>query len=302
MYSLIQLLRPKHWFKNVFVLFPLLFSGALWTPNVWTSVLICVFATACFCSWSSAVYILNDISDIESDRQHPRKCNRPIASGAVSIPTGIIVCILLVLIPFAALTGLYFLREEFQKQVLYFSIVGAAYLTNSIIYDFWFRKQALLDVFSIALGFVLRILGGCAIILAVPSQWILICGWSMALFMGFGKRRMECVEADSEYRSSLQIYSPQFLDVLLGVTATCSLLSYMLYTVSQDTVNLHGTSCLIYTVPFVFYGIFRYLLDSMSGKHDGPVDAIASDKPLIICIILWLATAIGILYFFNMRV
>lgn len=296
MFSLIQLLRPKHWFKNVFVLFPLLFSGALWTPNVWTSVLMSIFATACFCFWASAVYILNDISDIESDRLHPRKCKRPIASGAVSIPTAITFFVLLVLIPFAALAGLYFYREEFQKPVIYFSIVGAAYLINSVVYDFLFRKQVLLDVFSIAFGFVLRILGGCAILLAVPSQWILICGWSMALFMGFGKRRMECslTDDEEEYRSSLQVYSPQFLDVILGVTATCSLLSYMLYTVSQDTVNLHGTSCLIYTVPFVFYGIFRYLIDSMSGKHDGPVDAIISDKPLIVCVLLWLATIIGI--------
>ncbi|MBR5710872.1 MAG: UbiA prenyltransferase family protein [Thermoguttaceae bacterium] len=302
MYSLIQLLRPKHWFKNVFVLFPLLFSGALWTPNVWTAALLSIFATVCFCSWSSAVYILNDICDRESDRQHPRKCNRPIASGKISIPVAITIFILLILVPFAALAGMYFYREEFQKPVVYFSIVGAAYLCNSFVYDFLFRKQVLLDVFCIAIGFVLRILGGCAILLAVPSQWILICGWSMSLFMGFGKRRMECVGADSEYRSSLQIYSSQFLDVLLGVTATCSLLSYMLYTVSSDTIALHNTSCLIYTVPFVFYGIFRFMLDSMSGKHDGPVDAIVSDKPLIICIILWLATAIGILYFFKMRV
>ncbi|MBQ6614865.1 MAG: UbiA family prenyltransferase [Thermoguttaceae bacterium] len=159
MYSVIQLIRPKHWFKNVFVLFPLLFSGALWTPNVWMSVLMSVFATACFCSWASAVYILNDISDIESDRQHPRKCKRPIASGAVSIPTAITFCVLLVFVPFAALAGLYFFREEFQKPVFYFAIVGAAYLINSILYDLLFRKQVLLDVFSIALAFVLRILG-----------------------------------------------------------------------------------------------------------------------------------------------
>ena len=296
MYSLIQLIRPKHWFKNVFVLFPLLFSGALWTPNVWTSVALCVFATACFCSWASAVYILNDISDIESDRQHPRKCKRPIASSAVSIPFAIALCVLLVLLPFAALAGLYFFREEFQKPVFYFTIVGAAYLINSILYDFLFRKQVLLDVFSIAFGFVLRILGGCAILLAVPSQWILICGWSMSLFMGFGKRRMECslTGDEEEYRSSLQVYSPQFLDVILGVTATCSLMSYMLYTVSPDTIAFHNTSCLIYTVPFVFYGIFRYLIDSMINKYDGPVEAITSDKPLIVCVLLCLATVIGI--------
>ena len=103
MQILIQLLRPKHWFKNVFVLFPLLFSGALWTPGVWTSVLLSIFAAACFCLWASAVYILNDICDVESDRQHPRKCNRPIASGKVSIPTGIIISIILAVIPFAAL-------------------------------------------------------------------------------------------------------------------------------------------------------------------------------------------------------
>ena len=296
MRTLILLLRPKHWFKNVFVLFPLLFSGALWAPNVWTSVLLSILATSCFCLWASAVYILNDICDIESDRQHPRKCNRPIAAGKVSIPAGVIFSIILVLIPFAALAGLYFYREEFQKPVFYFSIVGGAYLTNSVLYDFLFRKQVLLDVFSIALGFVLRILGGCAILLAMPSQWILICGWSMALFMGFGKRRMECVGADAEYRPSLQIYSPQFLDVLLGVTASCSLLSYMLYTVSSETLAIHNTVCLIFTVPFVFYGIFRYLIDSMSGKHDGPVDAIISDKPLIVCVLLWLATVLIIIY------
>ena len=296
MQTVIQLLRPKHWFKNVFVLFPLLFSGALWTPNVWTSVLLSIFATACFCLWSSAVYILNDVCDAESDRQHPRKCHRPIASGAVSIPTAITICVILTLIPFALLTGLYFYQSELQKPAFYFAIVGLAYLLNSVVYDFLFRKLVIIDVVSIAFGFVLRILGGCAVLLAVPSHWILISGFSMSLFLGFGKRRMECSVSgiEAQYRSSLQRYSVKFLDVLLGITAACSLLTYTLYTISPDTVKLHNTAWLICTVPFVFFGIYRYFKDSVSGRYDGAVEAITSDKPLIVCVLLWLATVIGI--------
>ncbi len=296
MQTVIQLLRPKHWFKNVFVLFPLLFSGALWTPNVWTSVLLSIFATACFCLWSSAVYILNDVCDAESDRQHPRKCHRPVASGAVSIPTAITICVILTLIPFALLTGLYFYQREFQKPAFYFAIVGLAYLLNSVVYDFLFRKLVIIDVVSIAFGFVLRILGGCAVLLVVPSHWILISGFSMSLFLGFGKRRMECSVSgiDAQYRSSLQRYSVKFLNVLLGLTAACSLLTYTLYTISPDTVELHNTNFLVCTVPFVFFGIYRYFMDSISGQYDGAVEAITSDKPLIVSVLLWLATVIGI--------
>lgn len=301
MQTVIQLLRPKHWFKNVFVLFPLLFSGALWEPNVWMSVMLSVFATVCFCLWSSAVYILNDVCDAESDRQHPRKCKRPIASGAVSIPTAIAICVILTLLPFAALAGLYFYQGEFQKPAFYFAIVGLTYLLNSVVYDFLFRKLVLLDVVSIAFGFVLRILGGCAVLLAVPSHWILISTLSMAMFLGFGKRRMECSVAgiDAQYRSSLQRYSVKFLNVLLGVTAACSLLTYTLYTVSPGTIELHKTSCLVYTVPFVFFGIYRYFMASISGQYDGAVEAITSDKPIIVCLLLWLATVIGIFIYVN---
>ncbi len=296
MQTVIQLLRPKHWFKNVFVLFPLLFSGALWTPNVWTAVLLSVLATVCFCLWSSAVYILNDVCDAESDRQHPRKCKRPIASGAVSIPTALVLCVILTLLPFAALTGLYFFQGNFQKPAFYFAIVGLTYLLNSVVYDFLFRKLVIIDVVSIAFGFVLRILGGCAVLLAVPSHWILISTLSMAMFLGFGKRQMECSVSgiDAQYRSSLQRYSVKFLNVLLGVTAACSLLTYTLYTVSPSTIELHNTGCLVITVPFVFFGIYRYFLDSISGQYDGAVEAITSDKPLIVSVLLWLATIIGI--------
>ena len=296
MYSMIQLLRPKHWFKNVFVLFPLLFSGALWTQYAWTAATLSALVTACFCSWSSAVYVLNDVCDVESDRQHPRKCHRPIASGKVSILTAIVICLLLALLPFAVLTGLYFKDEAFQKPVLYFTAVGLAYLVNNVVYDLLFRKLILLDVVSIAFGFVLRILGGCAILLVVPSHWILISGFTMALFLGFGKRRMECSTAgiDAQYRSSLQQYSVTMLNALLGITAACSLLTYTLYTISPDTVKLHNTAWLICTVPFVFFGIYRYFKDSISGRYDGAVEAIISDKQLIVCVLLWLATVIGI--------
>ncbi|MDO4551853.1 MAG: UbiA prenyltransferase family protein [Planctomycetia bacterium] len=264
MFSVFQLLRPRQWCKNVFVLIPLLFSGVLERDEFFSSVGMAWLAFICFCSWSSAVYILNDICDREKDRKHPRKKNRPLAAGKVSVSVAACLGFFLAVLPF---TGTLFGAVPF-----WFWVSGIFYLLNNIFYSFLFRHQVLLDVFSISIGFVLRLLGGCVVLGVTPSQWIVICGFTLALFLGFGKRRMEIRDVSQQdsvqegYRLSLMHYSREFLDLLLGVSLSMCLITYMLYTMASETVEVHQTKNLIYTVPFVFYGTFHYLWVSLHGR------------------------------------
>lgn len=283
-----QLLRIKQWVKNIFVVLPILFSGVLWTGDSDAAIRLTVAAFACFCAWSSAIYILNDVCDIKRDRQHPRKKNRPIASGRISIPFAVSVGLVLAVVPFcvSALPRNFFLA-------------GGLFLANNVVYSLKLRSIAIWDVFSIAIGFVLRILGGCFALSVEPSQWILVCGFSLALLLGFGKRRMEfavCGEV-AKTRPVLNSYSVEFLNILLGITAAISLLSYLLYTIAPETAQLHGTTRLIYATPFVFYGVFRYAWLSLQNRYDGPDDVFYRDKPFFINGVLWMAAVLGILFF-----
>ena len=179
--------------------------------------------------------------------------------------------------------------------------VGVLYLLNNIFYCFILRRKEIIDVFSIAAGFVLRLPAGCFILNLAPSHWLLICGFSLALFLGFGKRRTELAQNSNEkksrdtFRESLRFYSPEFLNILLAVTATVTLLAYMLYCISPETVHLHNTNSLIYTVPFVFFGVFRYTSAVLAGSIDGPDELLFGDKLFLVNIILWAAAAVVIL-------
>ena len=296
---LYRLLRPKHYVKNVFVLAPLFFSGLL-KEHALSAVCLAGMAFVCFCLWSSAVYILNDICDRERDRLHPRKCQRPIASGKVSIPTAVVLDVLCFLLPFVLVGSVYFCTEGILSlhALGWFLLAGGLYLLNNVLYCTVLRLQVILDVFSIALGFIFRVLGGCFILSVEPSPWILVCTFSLALFLGFSKRRMELnhTEVDASYRASLSVYSVEFLNILLGVSMTVCVMAYMLYTLSSTTVELHNTQHLIYTVPFVFYGTFRYLLTTIHGQADGPVEAILRDWLFQINALLWFVVTVVLLY------
>lgn len=296
----IKMLRPTQWTKNGFLLLPILFGNAF---SHWTVSQILLFsgsAFAAFCCWSSTVYILNDILDRKTDALHPRKKNRPIASGKVSVPAALCIAIFLAFFPFV----LFLLPASVwpfavPEMLRWVPLAGLCYLVNSILYCLFFKHQVLLDVFSIALGFVIRVTAGCLALDLRPSNWILLCTFSLALYLGFGKRQMEiaCLkERPGEFRPVLKLYSREYLNFLLGISGAVCLISYLFYTLSPATHQLHHTDGLIFTVPFVFYGIFKYAQDAMLGTFDGPDEVLFRDRAFFINALLWGACSTLILY------
>jgi len=281
----VRLLRPLHWPKNVFVLAPLVFSG-LWTSPA--SVLAATVAAGLFCMLSSAVYAFNDVIDAPADRMHPRKRMRPIAAGRLYPGYAVTLAVVLV----AAALGL-----SWQLLPWLFTAWATAYLVNNLAYCTILKRRVVLDVMLIAVGFVIRLLAGCAAIGVAPSSWLLVCGFSLALVLGFGKRRVEItnVQHHGEYRKTLLSYDRPKLDVILGVSTAVCLLAYIMYTVSLHTIATHGTERLVYTVPFVVYGLFRYILKVHEAKGDGPVEILMKDPAFIATGIGWLAAVVLIL-------
>jgi 4-hydroxybenzoate polyprenyltransferase len=283
--AVLRIVRPQEWVKNVFVVAPVLFGG-LYT---WEAVLRATWAFGCFCVLSSGIYCLNDVIDASADRQHPRKRRRPVPSGAISIPAALGLSTVLVS---AAMLGGAALSTRFL-------LLCALYVINNLIYCTYLKHRVIVDVLVIAIGFVLRILAGCTALELRPSSWILICGFSLAMVLGFGKRRLEIGKADlgTGYRRSLQWYDEAKLNLLLGIASSVCLLSYMLYTVAPQTVQLHRTENLIYTVPLVAYGIFRYLFKVQDGCHDGPVEVLLKDPIFALNGLAWIAMVVTILRF-----
>lgn len=298
--SFFSLLRVKQWAKNAFVLVPFFFSFRQHCFHGLDYGLL-AYAFGVFCFLSSAVYCLNDVLDKEKDRQHPRKCQRPVASGRISSSAAMITGCVLAITSVIVGVGLNISFTAIKTRLAALLCVGIVYLLNNILYSIVLRRYEVIDVFSIAAGFVLRLLAGCFALDIVPSHWLLVCGFSLALFLGFGKRRAEIAQ-NSEgktnretFRESLRAYSPDFLNILLAVTATITLLSYMLYCISPETAALHQTRNLIYTVPFVFFGVFRYVAAVLAGSIDGPDELLFGDKLFLVNIILWAATTSVIL-------
>jgi 4-hydroxybenzoate polyprenyltransferase len=288
-WDLLVLCRPWQWPKNAFVLAPLLFGPSEWSES---NLLWAVLAAFCFCLWSSGVYAINDALDAASDARHPRKQNRPVASGRV--PASVALGLATVLIGLGVVVAVVYLH---QRVLIY----GMAYVANSLAYCLVLRRQVILDVITIAIGFVLRLLTGCAAISIYASSWLMICGFSLAMMLGFGKRRLEIdvLELPEEYRSALRIYDVHKLNMLLSITAAVCLTAYMLYTVSPTTIQAHGTDHLIYTVPFVAYGIFRYIFEVQEGRHDSPVEVLFKDPVFALNGLLWIAAALVILWVYG---
>ena len=284
----ITLLRPKHWIKNVILFAPLIFAKELFDPAYFLTSLKGYVA---FCLTASAVYILNDIADVESDRAHPEKRNRPLASGALSRGSALVLFALLLIAAGALCAGM-------QTK---FSMVLAAYFVMNIAYSFRLKEVILLDVFIIAAGFMLRVLGGAYAISVEVSSWIVLCSMFISLFLGFAKRRGELVnvagaESGAPRRVLLQ-YRVEFLDQMLTISAAGAVIAYALYTVAPRTMAMFGTENLIYTTIFVIYGVFRYLyLIHSSTKGENPTNALTSDIPIIVDGLLWIAACVYLIY------
>jgi 4-hydroxybenzoate polyprenyltransferase len=280
------LLRPRHWIKNGFVFVGLLFANAWRQPQTLSHVL---FAASAFCLVSSGVYIFNDLFDRERDRSHERKKNRPLAAGRVSSGTAVILLIVLWILGFGL--GLLASRTVFAILIVYILI--------NVAYSLWLKDIVLLDVFIIAAGFMLRILAGTSGVGIPPSQWLLLCGLMIALFLGFTKRRAELYAAGEDGpvpRKVLDHYSAVLLDKMIVITATCVILTYSLYTMSPVTIQVHHTDALIYTVPFVMYGIFRYIYSLHThATGSDPSQEIFRDPHILLAIVGWLVVTLWLL-------
>ena len=284
----IKLIRIQQWVKNVFVFVPLLFSHNLFEREYF---LITLFAFFLFSLASSAIYVINDLIDIESDRAHPSKKNRPLPSGAISKPAAVITFIVI-------LTVIALLLPNFNYD---FIICIAAFIALNVLYTFYFKHIVILDVFSIAAGFTLRVLGG-AFVISVPlSSWLILTTMFISLFLGVMKRHSELslspIDENSSSRKVLADYSLNFADQMATVAAAGVIICYALYTVAARTVSIFNTENLIYTTPFVVFGIFRYMyLEYMSNKGENTTKIIATDFPMIVTLILYIVTTVLIIY------
>jgi len=269
--SVWRLIRPYQWWKNIFV-----FTGVLFGHG-WVDLHLifqAALAAIGFALVSSSIYVFNDIQDIEQDRRHPRKKNRPIAAGQISGKSAIWISLFL-----------FYGGISIGAMVSWIVVATLiTYIAMNICYSLWLKQVVILDVFCIATGFMLRILAGTFGLGIPPSKWLLLCGLLMTLFLGFSKRR-----ADLLTRGVKTIYNPAILDQVIGISATGVIISYSLYTMSPDTVEVHHTQNLIYTVPVVIYGLFRYIY-ILHGKKGGgdPSRDLLMDRHMLGSIFLWL--------------
>jgi 4-hydroxybenzoate polyprenyltransferase len=293
MHPLIRLLRPHQWVKNGFVFVGLLFGHAWRDPD---AVALALSAFLAFCLLSSAVYVVNDLVDREQDRLHPEKRHRPLASGAVGTPAALALAALCLAGGFDLAFGLFAGPGLPASQAPW---IFFAYLLLNVGYSAGLKHVVVLDVFIISAGFMLRILAGTLGIGIWPSHWLLLCGLMLTLFLGFAKRRAELnalLDESGRHRRVLDQYTAPMLDQYITVAAGATVIAYSLYTVSEETIALHGTPWLILTVPCVAYGLLRYLyrLHRAGGGGD-PARELLTDPHLLGVFALWLALVVWLL-------
>jgi len=283
--------RPKQWIKNLFVFGPLLFShkiGDDLPANVDAFI-----AFVLFCLASTAVYILNDLMDLDADRRHPTKCHRPIARGEITRSAALTVAGGLI-----ALTGI---ASLLLSPVV--TLLILAYMVLNVAYSLGLKHVVIVDVMMIGAGFVLRVLAGAAAIGVPPSTWLVLCTILLSVFLGFTKRRAELIllaERAADHRVVLDNYSPAFLDQMISVVTATTLMCYILYAVDARTIQAvtHGSRGLLLTVPIVMYGIFRYLyLVYHREQGDSPTNALLKDRMMMLCITVWAALCMAVIYF-----
>lgn len=290
--ALIESLRPHQWTKNVVVLAGLVFSEHLFKSAFLVRSLIGV---AIFCGISSGVYLVNDLMDRERDRLHPKKKLRPIPSGRLPLPLATLAAVVLLGGGIAVGTTLS----------LKFAVVAALYAALNLAYSFGLKNIVILDVMILASGFVLRAVAGVKALDGLDatitiSPWLLVCTLFLALFLAIGKRRAELVAlagGAAGHRKSLSQYSLPMLDQMIGIVTACAVISYSTYTISPDTVAKFGTPRLVYTVPFVLFGIFRYLY-LMTQKEGGsnPSEHLVADRPMLGAVLAYAVAVVVILY------
>ncbi|MBN2370197.1 MAG: decaprenyl-phosphate phosphoribosyltransferase [Vicinamibacteria bacterium] len=285
--ALLISLRPHQWTKNLFVFAALIFDKHLF---VLPAVLRTFLAFLLFCALSGAVYLINDIADIERDRQHPRKRLRPIARGALSPGTATAAAV--------ALIATALLASAYLGSI--FVLCSAAYVLLNILYSFKLKNIVIMDAISVSFGFVIRPVAGAVAIPVAISDWLLICALLLALFLTMCKRRHELTLLNAgamEHRAILSEYDPYFLDQMIAVVTASSVTAYAIYTTAPATIEKFQTHRLTWTIPFVLYGIFRYLyLVHRKDQGGSPTDLLLADRPLMINVALWGLAVVLILY------
>ena len=284
--GLLRTMRLRQWIKSVIVYAALVFDGKLFVPDLFLKTTIIFFA---FCLISSSVYIINDLVDMEKDRQHPRKRNRPLASGQLQ-PT--------LAVGAASVLAVLSLAAAFWLSP-WAGVILLVYLGQNIAYSFWLKNIVIIDVMVLALGFLLRVLAGVVVVEVQNfSPWLYVCVTLLALFLGFGKRRQEIVLLEDEaanHRAILSEYNLPLLDQIIGMVVTATLVAYTFYSFDATTALAH--SKMLLTVPFVFYMLARYLY-LVHVKHLGgaPDELLLEDRPLLINSILWAVSVVAVTY------
>lgn len=285
--GLIRSLRPGQWTKNLIVFAALIFGHRLFDP---AAVGRSLAAFLIFCVLSGVVYLINDVSDREADRAHPLKSQRPIAAGVVSPSAALAWAAVLGV---AAVAGAVWLD-------LRLGLIAAAYLALFALYSRWLKHVVIVDVLAIAVGFAMRAAAGGVAIDVHVSDWLLVCTMLLALFLGLSKRRQELTllaDRATGHRRILEEYNPYLLDQMIGVVTASTLVAYIIYCTSPDTIERFGTHLLVLTTPFPIYGIFRYLYLVHQRQGGGnPSEMLLNDRPLLGCVALWGLAVIAIIY------
>jgi len=287
LFVIVRALRMYQWTKNLLLFAALIFARELGNVTLLTNASM---AFAAFCLAASAMYLFNDLRDIENDRAHPKKKSRPLASGALKVGEAWVLIVLL-------LAGA--LAIGWKISPAFFAIL-LVYLVMTLSYTLMLKNLIIVDVMVVALGFVIRAMAGAIAINIAFSQWLVVCTLFLALFLALGKRRHEITlleDGASEHREVLNHYSVNYLDQLILIVAGGAIITYTIYTCSQDVIEKLGTDNLYLTLPFVIYGIFRYLylVHHKTGGGD-PSSTLIKDLPMGLTVILWGGTCVAIIY------
>lgn len=292
MINYLKLLRVEQWVKNLFVFIPLFFSGNVTHLEfVYKS----IFAFLVFSFTASSIYIINDYTDIESDRNHPEKCNRPLASGAISKTSAIAVFIGLVL---AVIALLFFGQNYFQRDFTKLAIIISSYFFMNLAYTFKLKHVAIIDVCIIALGFVFRVLAGGYATGIVTSQWAILLTFVLALVLAVGKRRGELINAQitGKTRKALDGYNVQFADIALSISVTLAIVCYLMFTLTPEVQERFGIK-VFYTVLFVVFAFLRYLQQTLVyNKTESPTKIVYKDRYIQVTILIWLIAFLLLIY------
>ena len=287
--ALLAAMRPRQWIKNVFVFAPMVFAGRLGEAGPFVRTFA---AFVIFCLLSSTVYLINDVADREADRLHPVKRRRPIASGELSVAVAAIAAMVMATVALGAAVVL--------QPV--FAAIACTYLLMNLAYSLLLKRIVIVDVMFVAVGFLLRAWAGAAVIGVEISHWLVLCTGLLALFLGFVKRRQEiaALGGATGQRPILREYSLPFLDQMIAIVTSCTVLAYALYAFSPEVAEKLGTRHLGLTIPFVMYGIFRYLyLVHQRGEGENPTQLVTTDVPMFINLLLWGAATVVALYLWR---